>query len=248
VVAADGVTAVPGARVTWIAAAIEPAGTIGFTGEPAIAAQGSYRSTMSADGDGQLPARTVPRGQYSVVIEPGPGADTTPAIAAVDLDVAAPDTLTLASPARLRGQVLTATGSALPEAQLSAVPTGILAGATTAATTITSASDGSFELTVVGGGEYELIITGPNWANGRLYVPASAPAPGTEQVLPTVRMPAMIQYLGRVEYGGAGVEGATLRLLCAAACTEELRGRPLAQAVSDRFGDVRLAVPDPGVE
>lgn len=251
-VEADGTTPAAGARVTFeTAAPIANAGTVTPAGGAAVQATGSVRETVVADAAGKLPSLTLPETSYEVVAEPGAAAAAGQGIAlsTVDLSAGAPATLALAAPAELTATVV-AGGKAVAGARVAAQPLGALAEIATAGATAVTASDGSAELALAGGGDYQLVVTPPVGIRAApARVAATAPAAGAQAALGQVTLAAAIKVTGRIAIAGGGTpSGFSIELLCGdgSACSGVAATQPIADAATGNDGGFVLMVPDPG--
>lgn len=246
IVARDGATPVPGARVTWISRAIPAAGVVTMAGVPPANVPGTVRVTAIADAAGMLPPRDLARAVYDVVIDPPPGSGEVTTSLAVDLTAGTPALLSTAAPARITGRIVDRAGVGIAGARIAATPRGAIASSLTATQLTTATNDGSFELTLSGDGDYDVTIAGSGVAYGSLRLALTAPPSGRISGISDIVMPPVLGYKGRVMLGLDGASDATLLLLCVT-CAGLDPGQPIAEAVTDRFGYFILPAPDPGV-
>ena len=249
IVARDGATPLPGARVTWISRPIADAGVVTVPGDPSVNVPGTARHTVIADATGQLPSLELPRGIYDVVIDPPPGSAEDATLLVVDITGAGPTLLATTALARLTGRVVDSQGAGVANARIAATARGVLASSLGATRVITTASDGSFDLALPGDGDYDITVTGPASEHAVHRLQATAPSAGQNSLLGDIALARALAYTGRVMLGGAnpgGAAGATVHLLCIT-CPARDRELPVAEAVTDRFGYFVLPAPDPGV-
>ncbi len=246
IVDSDGATPVPGATATFIARPVAVSGTLTAGGSP-FTATGHARVVATADGTGNTGPVSLPPAIYDVVVSPPAGASTTGAtsLSVVDLTAGpAPTQLSLALPATLRGLF-----DVNARAMVTAVPRGPLAVAA-APTVQTVAETGTFELALVGGGNYEITVRpAPGLPIAGARVDATAPAPGAVVDVPAIALPAARVVTGVVESPdvAGGVSGVTLALLCGN-CTGPAAVVPIAEAVSRADGSFEMRIPDPGAK
>lgn len=254
VLASDGTSPAPGARVSWFARLAEPAGTVTIEGGAPLAAMGAARAVSQADAAGALPPLTLVEGIYEVVIEPGsgspPGASMAPTVRTVDVraGVPAPASLTLAVPARIEGAVRDPEGAAIAGARITAAPVGLLAAVASAGARATSGEDGSFVLELGGDGDYELVIDSPEPRHARARLPVRVPAAGSGLDVGVLSLGRALMVTGKIVVPGSagGEPDVSLRLYCME-CGERSPGAPLAEALTGPGGVFAIAVPDPGV-
>ncbi len=252
VVASDGSTAAPGARVTFIARSLSDAGSLTPEAGAALAMRGELRMTAEASTGGALPSLSLPEGVYDAVVEPPvelPGEAAH--IAAVDLSAGdtPPATLALAPPATLTGKVVDSAASGIGGVLVTAIPRGLLANVAGASATATTNPQGAFEIDLVGGGEYDLVLEPRGATLARVRASEIvAPAAGVSDALDTISLPKAIAVSGRVEIPGVagGAAGVHVMALCYD-CTGVMAATPIADAVSGTGGSFVLAIPDPGV-
>jgi hypothetical protein len=247
----DGTTPAPGARVTFASHPIAAAATITPGAAAALSMAGASRVTATADGAGDLPATSLPETMYDVIVEPpnGAPADQGVALLAVDLQMGAPDpaTLALVAWATLTGDAIDESSVGLDEIRITAIPSGVLAGTTTAAA-MASTDAGSYSLPVAGGGEYDLVFDSADYSRARARVSAQAGAAGQATAVADVEMPAALAASGDVTLGANGVAGVSVTLLCYECSGQMEASLPVAEAVTDISGSYTLAVPNPGVD
>lgn len=235
------------ARATWIARPLERAGELsaGSANPLALALTGTARVTVTAAADGAFPALALPAAVYDVILEPAaPGALVT--LLALDLAAGgAPDSLSAALPATVTGTVTDAAGQPVAGAEVTALPLGLLTGSADAGARAITAGDGSFTLAVTGGGSYELLLESRAPGHGSTRVRIDAPASGEARPLGALALAPAFVATGRLVSlaTGAGVAGVTLQLICATCSAPG--DAPVAEAVSDAFGDFALRIPAP---
>ncbi len=230
-----------GARATWIARPLANAGQLSAGGQAPVALTGTTRVTATASAGGAFPAIELPVAVYDVILEPArPGAPVT--LLVVDLGEGAPASLSSAAPATVTGTVNDAGGKPVAGAEVTALPLGLLAGSPDAGVSAVTAADGTFALSVTGGGSYELLIE--SRGHGSVRVQREAPASGLD--LGAIALPTAFLASGRLVLPstGAGAAGVTIQLLCAT-CSAPAGEVPVAEAVSDAFGDFTLRIPVP---
>ena len=256
---ADGATAAPGSRVTWIAHPLAAAATVSIDGGDPHQATGLVRRAAEAGAGGAVPEMLLPAAAYDVVVEPPvDAAPDTEAVSVAAVDLApgepAPAVLGLAAPAVVRGQVKIPVGSdgaefaALPGVLVQAAPRGLLVGATRAGASARTDADGRFALRLAGGGAYEIEVDGASRGQGRARWNAVAPAAGATADLDTTFLPRVLRATGLlVVEGGLGpAGGAHLQLFCTG-CGPDGRSVPVTETVTDATGGFELVAPDPGV-
>jgi hypothetical protein len=252
VVQSDGTTSAPGARVTFIARPLEDAGSLTPEGGAALAMGGGLRMTAEADAGGALPALVLPETAYDAVVEP-PAELSGEAVRIADVDLSpgetAPATLSLAPPAMLIGRVVDNAQLGIEGVEVSAIPRGLLANVACASATATTTSQGAFDISLVGNGEYDLLLEPRGATHARVRTTGVvAPGSGVEGTLDTVELPEGIAVTGRVEIPGVagGALGVHVMALCHE-CTGVMAAAPLADAVTGIDGSFVLVIPDPGV-
>lgn len=245
----DGTTPAAQARVTFIARSITGAGSISIDGVP-LTATGTLTRSAQANGSGVIPDQLLTAAVYDLIVEPGPAAPASQGVRFASRDLRtgqpAPTTLSLAAPAAFTGQVVDADLVPVEGARLLATPTGLLARATRAGGSATSAADGTFSIEVAGTGDYQLRIDGPGGA-GRVYLRQTAPTAGAATDLDMTEIPDTLRLGGTLTIaGGIDVVGALVQLQCFT-CGPGGQPATVAEAVSDSSGDFVLIAPDPGV-
>jgi hypothetical protein len=241
---AAGGDPLPGARATWVARPLGSAGLLILDGKTEIALDGTMRATVTADAGGAFPAIALPAGLYDVILEPaeqGPGAQVS--LLSFDLTQAAPASLAVVAPALLTGTVVDDAGAPIAGAEVAAVALDLLAGSVDAGARAQTAADGSFSLEVTAGGAYDLVVDGSLHGAGRITRAVDAPVDGQSGAVGAISLPPVTRASGRLLSIGSGVAvaGVTVQLLCAT-CSAPGDG-PLAEAVSDAFGDFTLRIP-----
>jgi hypothetical protein len=246
VLAADGITPLAGARVTFIARPVTAAATVQFDGGTAVAAEGRHRSTALADGSG-VASITLPDAIYDIVIEPR---DEQASWLSVDLRAGEPSPASLRAlaPAILTGRVVDSTGAPVASVDIAALPSAAFGLPGSAPISrATTAADGSFALSASPGLAYELAIA-PTASTGlaRSRAQVIAPMSGTTP-LGDLAVADAISVGGEVSVNGiGGAAGAHVMLVCAD-CTGSAALTPVAEAITGIGGVFSLAVPDPGV-
>ena len=150
-------------------------------------------------------------------------------------------TVTISAPAMATpsGIVHDSAGHPLRAVEISATPTGVLAGLPPMQTV--STATGAFTLSLAAGGSYDLRFVDPSGAGGVLTIPAVGPA-GVPAI---AKLPAPIHVYGDLLVGPTTVTGAAVEMLCTS-CAGLAAVSPIATAVSDATGHFTIAVPDPG--
>ncbi len=244
----DGETPAPGSRVTWIARPLADAATLTAGGDP-LAVRGGLRRTSVADGDGTMVATGLPEAVYDVVIEPDGMAGEEVSLLVVDLTSGTPSPtgLSLSAPATVQGTV-TAGAVGIGGVEVTAVPRGLLANVAGGSAYAVSAGDGSFSLSVVAGGEYDLWFDPGRDDVARGRVPdVTAPAAGAALTLPEVGLTGAVAVTGQLSIpGGGNAAGVAVMALCSECDGLDAR-IPVAETATDYNGRFRLAIPDPGL-
>jgi hypothetical protein len=244
-----GGAALEGVRATWIARAVTasggaPAGTVTAGAGPGMALAGTTRVTAIAQPGGAWPALRLPEAGYDVVLEPDSDAAASGGVTVRVVDLAATpivDTLALAPPALVRGQIVDSDGNDLAGIQVTASPLGLLAHSPAAGAAAGTDSEGAFALALAPDTPYELVIDSPDRRHGRARVPVPATAAGQSLELAATRLPPAASLRGEVALleGAGGAAGITVLLSCLG-CDDPA---PLAEAVTDSTGAFVLAVP-----
>lgn len=246
----DGTTPAPGARVTFVAPAIASAATITSGGAAALPMQGAARIAVTVDGAGDLPATAVPEAMYDVVVEPPASASADEGVSLTEVDmqlgVPSPTQLSLDEWAVLSGSVVDEQEIGIDLIRVTAIPAGILAGATTASAMGTT-DTGAYSVLVAGGGSYDLVFDASDYGQARARVSVVAGAAGETTVAPPVEMPDALEVTGEVQLSGNGLAGVSITLLCYECAGGEQASLAIAEAVSEIDGSFSLAVPNPGV-
>jgi len=248
----DGTTPAGGARVTFVARAMASAGTVTPEGGAAVQASGELRVSAEADAGGAIPTLQLPETLCDAIVEPS-AALAAEAVRLIEVDLSAgqttPASLSLAAPATLSGQAVDTAQAGLAGVQVTAVPRGLLANVARASATATTDATGAFSLSVVGAGEYDLLLEPRGASHARTQVTGvAAPVPGQTSTVPVAELPTAIALSGRVEIPGVagGAAGVHVMALCYD-CTGAAASAPVADAVTDVSGSFLLAIPDPGV-
>lgn len=247
---ANGSAPAPGARVTWSATSMGEVGTVTPFGGQAMPATGSVRISAVAGPGGVVPATVLPETTYDVVVEPPEGAALGDgvSIASADLSQGNPAAalVSLAAPATVWGLVADQQLIGLSGVRVTAIPIGVLAGTTASAATKVTGGDGTYGLSLVGGGEYRLVYDAADRLHGRGSQDIVAPDAGGSQIITAVALDDAVRVHGRVKIGGSPAANVLVRLYCLD-CSDDEATVPLAEAVSAGNGDFVIAVPDPGV-
>jgi hypothetical protein len=239
VVASNGTTPIPGARVTITSHPLGDIATVGIGGAM-LAAQGRVARVEVTDGNGALPAMQLPLGTYDIIVEPpGPTAatDGLTAITKV-LGGAATWTLKLDPPVTLTGTVRGPTGQGFAGAQVTAIE---LVGLGAAPTTTTD-GNGVYRLTVGRGAPVQLVVDPPasvNLAGVRQKLDAGTTA------APDVALGPGLQVSGVVQ-APTTTQSVVPLVRVDALCTSCDSTAPVASAISDGNGNYKLYLPDPG--
>lgn len=244
--AADG-GPVAGARVTFVARPMAGAGTLTLASGLAFELTGEARVSLASGADGAL-AAVLPEAVYDVVLEPAPGnAADAVTHAVVDMRAGQPDVVALAfvAPVAIAGRITDEGGAAVAGASVSATPVGILAQTQSARASVETDSSGRFVLTATPDTEYRLVIDGQDGGHARERLSITSPASGTLE-LGSIALARALEVRGRVTVPGrpGGAAGVVVQLLCAD-CPAPDASQPLAETVSDAFGDFSVPVPDP---
>lgn len=247
----DGTTPAPGARVTFVSGVIASAATVTPGAAAALGMAGTARVAVVADGAGDVPATTLTEALYDVIIEPPNGAPAAEGVALVSVDLSmgapAPAALSLAPWATITGDAVDESLAGIDRVRVTAIPTGVLAGTTTAAAmAITDA--GTYSLPVAGGGAYDLVFDATDYSRARARGSAQAPSAGASAPIAAVVMPAALAATGIVTLGANGIAGASVTLLCYECAGQAEASLPVASAVTDIGGAYTFAVPNPGVD
>jgi hypothetical protein len=247
--ASDGASPVAGARVTLVARPVVDAGAVTLASGLVFGLTGDARISLTTGPDGRL-AALVPEAVYDVIIEPGSGSTSdavTPAV--IDIRAGQPDVpaLVLAAPAFIAGWVTDADGAPVnnTDARVSAVPVGFLAQVVSTRVGVAIDSSGRFSLPVSPDTAYQLVIDSGDGRHARERMTVTSPSSGLLE-LGTVALPRSLEVRGRATIPGqpGGAPGVVVQLLCAD-CQDADANWPLAEAISDSFGEFKLPVPDP---
>ncbi|MCU1279873.1 MAG: hypothetical protein JWM53_3419 [bacterium] len=235
VVADDGTTPVPGARVTITSRPLGNVADVTVGGGAAMPATGRVARVVTTDLAGALPAMQLPPGTYDVIIEPpGPSMDGLTAATRV-LAGAATWTLVLDKPVALAGTVSGSGGHGVAGARVTAVET---AGLGAALSTVTDAA-GHYMLLVDKGAPIELVVEpspADKLAGARVPLPANA---GSADVAlgPGLEVSGVVRAPNTAPQPGVRVE---------ALCFSCGSTTPLSTSISDSQGGYRIYLPDPG--
>lgn len=243
----DGTTPASGTRATFVARPISGAGTLttGLAGTYELT--GNARISVTADSSGTLSAH-LPEAEYDVILEPA-----NPAHGAVSLRYAdlrpgqpTPDSLMLRAPATLTGLVRQGIGPVLRYARVSATPAGALARAYWATTSTASDSKGIFAMDLVAGASYQVQVGSLGAEHLHGWRSVDLPDNGAPLDVGTIQLARDVRVSGQVAIPTVigPASGVTVRVLCEE-CPEDERGTPLAETITNEFGEFSVPVPDP---
>jgi hypothetical protein len=245
----DGSTPAPNARVTFVSRAVVDAGTVSSGGAAALPMVGAVRVTVTADGSGDLPATMLPDAVYDVIVEPHVSAPPTEGVSLMEVDmqmgVPSPVQLSLAEWATVTGDAVDVEAAGIDLIRVTAIPTGVLAGATTASASSTTDA-GTYALSVAGGGAYDLVFDASDYGQARARLSVQAGAAGDTTIVSNVEMPDALEVTGSIELDGNPLAGVSITLLCYECSGDKKASLAIAEAVSEIDGAFSLATPNPG--
>ncbi len=245
VLAADGVTLRPDARLVFVARPRSDAGTIEFASGEVLFAEGRARVHAIAGEAGHIAGLLLPEAVYDVLVE-----STNESVASVlQVDLSAgqpsPTSLVLSPEAVVTGRAVNGFGEALVGVRVLATSRGSLMTGRTKSTV--TGIDGEFSISLAAGVPYELAFLAPPSARFARTQTTVTPLPGSVSI-GDLELQNAIHVAGRATVTGVGAAaGAHVMLLCND-CTGTQAAVPLAEAVADATGEFRLTIPDPGVD
>ena len=224
--------AAPNAAVV-IAGTIASGGTVNGT---AVAGVVHVAATTNASGD--LPAGTqAPAAVLSLVANATGGLG----VGAFDLTGTPPATVDTGAPINAPGTIRDHTGLVLGNVVVDATPSGALASAGGAVVHATTASNGTYNLVLVGGGHYVVRMRDPAGRGAPLDLPdVTAPTLPATSTLATA-----LVINGSASTNGQPVADASVQIMCNM-CSGIDATRPLAEGSTDSSGQFTVAVADPG--
>ncbi len=229
----------PGARVTFIASALERGGTISVGGAAPIAAAASVRATAVAGAGGAVPPLGLPRAVYEAIVEPAPGADDVPATTTVDLETS-PASLASAQAVPALVIIRGPSSTLVDGARVIAVARGRRGVGAGVAKIATSNASGTVTLALAAGMPYAVTVEPPA---GRRLARARASIVGGAATL-ELELQAALELRGTVVFpSGAGQAGVRVEATCVECEDPSL---PLAETITDATGAFSLWLPDPG--
>lgn len=225
------------ATVTFVGA-IAGAGVVA-TGLTQAAAAGSFAIPVVANGSGVLPAAQVPAIATEAVVHAG----SSWGVVDVDLTTVAPAAITAPGAAAITGRVVDPQDAPVTAAVLRVTPTGALGAAGALERTVAVAADGTFTVSLAGGGDHALVFVDRSGDQALLRTPLAVTGAAS---LGDLELPDGLRLTGKVAFTGGSAPGVAVTIFCED-CPAADQLLPAAEAATDTGGRYRATVLDPGV-